>query len=191
MNKKIFVKTLLTTSTVGLLGGGIAASLVLTSCSKKTEPSNFEIKRAPGSDISGPAGTALTVKGTFTGNKAIHLVQPSPFVSFEPNMNEHTFKATLPNNYSDNTYDLVVANADGLQSTMSVVLTKPVVKTLQIENVDKTELIKDDHGAITGQIILYNFTASDLHNIIPSEISANYFDVKELDSSTGTFEVAL
>jgi hypothetical protein len=35
MNKKILAKTLLPISTVALLGGGIASSLVLTSCSKK------------------------------------------------------------------------------------------------------------------------------------------------------------
>jgi hypothetical protein len=36
MNKKILLKTLLTTSTVGLLRGGIASSFVLTSCNAKT-----------------------------------------------------------------------------------------------------------------------------------------------------------
>jgi hypothetical protein len=37
MNKKILAKTLLPIATVALLGGGIASSLVLTSCSKKSD----------------------------------------------------------------------------------------------------------------------------------------------------------
>jgi hypothetical protein len=37
MNKKILLKTLLPIATVALLGGGIASSLVLTSCSNKQD----------------------------------------------------------------------------------------------------------------------------------------------------------
>jgi hypothetical protein len=40
MNKKILAKTLLPISAIALLGGGIASSLTLTSCSKKQ---NFSI----------------------------------------------------------------------------------------------------------------------------------------------------
>jgi hypothetical protein len=40
LNKKIFLKKLLPIATVALLGGGIAPSLVLTSCSKN-DPSHY------------------------------------------------------------------------------------------------------------------------------------------------------
>jgi hypothetical protein len=63
MSKKIFVKTLLTTSTVGLLGGGIASSLTLTSCSNKSEKA-LEI------DTSTPTitneGTTLNISGSYS-----------------------------------------------------------------------------------------------------------------------------
>jgi hypothetical protein len=43
MSKKIFVKTLLPITSVALLGGGIASSLVLSSCSSKKDldPSHY------------------------------------------------------------------------------------------------------------------------------------------------------
>jgi hypothetical protein len=61
MNKKILLKTLLTTSTVGILGGGIASSLVLSSCSNKSEK-NLIVEITRGN--SGIADTDLTIEGS-------------------------------------------------------------------------------------------------------------------------------
>jgi hypothetical protein len=41
MNKKILAKTLLPIAIVALLGGGIATSLILSSCGSKKDPSDY------------------------------------------------------------------------------------------------------------------------------------------------------
>jgi hypothetical protein len=61
MNKKILVKTLLTTSTVGALGGGIASSIVLTSCETKTKDKP-SLQLTLLSDVSRPIDTDMKVE---------------------------------------------------------------------------------------------------------------------------------
>jgi hypothetical protein len=62
MNKKILLKTILPIATVALLGGGIASSLILTSCSNKSE-------KALVIDVSTPTitsnGTTLNISGSY------------------------------------------------------------------------------------------------------------------------------
>jgi hypothetical protein len=62
MNKKILLKTLFPITTVAILGGGIASSLTLTSCSNKIEKA-LEI------DVSTPKiinnGTTLNIIGSY------------------------------------------------------------------------------------------------------------------------------
>jgi hypothetical protein len=64
MSKKIFVKTLLTTSAVGALGGGIASSIALTSCATKTKDKP-SLQLTLLSDVSRPIDTDMLVRFSY------------------------------------------------------------------------------------------------------------------------------
>jgi hypothetical protein len=122
MNKKILLKTLLPIAAVALLGGGIASSLTLTSCSNKSEKA-LEIDVSTPKNINN--GTTLNIIGSY---KAFNFNSPTiDFASGTPEWfsvlsvdeDNKTFATTLNSDAPIGDYDLRLVAATGNDNVFS------------------------------------------------------------------------
>jgi nitrogen fixation protein FixH len=123
MNKKILLKTLLPISTIALLGGGIASSLTLTSCSKKSEKA-LEINVLTSTITRN--GVKLDIEGSYStfnfDSPTIELVdKENSFKPFEAS--NGIFIATLPANTDIGTYKLQLVAKNGDDNIYSNTIT--------------------------------------------------------------------
>jgi hypothetical protein len=144
MSKKILLKTLLTTSTVGLLGGGIAASLV--GCSPKSQNnSGTKVLTINASNTIGTVGTALPIAVTYsgfnydvTGHRFELHGSDARYFLFGAENGSGTLNVTLNINATEaRAYNLQIKdtsdNTVAPSNTVPITLNAPVVGNLTIE----------------------------------------------------------
>jgi hypothetical protein len=188
MSKKIFVKTLLTTSTVGLLGGGIAASLV--GCSPKGTRALIIESTSP---ITREVGDDFTIKCSYReiGFKDRNLKIIGE--DFEPLeiIDDETFRVTLPAGTPANTYNLCVYDSiSGVESNsipVTLLEKNSSTKVLTITP-DATELVVGDSYEISGTFAAANF---DIDQLTLAGDDASHFRLFDVDLDNRSFTVEL
>jgi hypothetical protein len=197
MGKKVLIKTLLTTSTVGLLGGGIASSLTLTSCSKKSEKT-LVIELDEGSKITTNQGVELSIQGTYDASDfdgPITIAPESREAFTFRGTSGNTFDAELNADASIGPHDLRLMAIDGTNSvTYSNKITFEVVspseKTLEISIPILPLTTEGVALSFTGYYQALNFGDSPIEIDLAPD-SKDAFELDEISYENDTFRATL
>jgi hypothetical protein len=174
MSKKVFIKTLLTTSTVGLLGGGIAASLV--GCSPKGTRALIIESTSP---VTGEVGKDLTITCSYReiGFKDRNLEIIGEEFKLSRIIDDETFEVILPASTDAGKHDLRVYDSFGdvESNSIAITLTQNVDKVLTITPND-TELVVGESYQISGTIAAANFDDITTETFELTGADANKFE---------------
>jgi hypothetical protein len=160
MSKKVFIKTLLTTSTVGVLGGGIAATLALSSCNESKKNLFIEVDRGS----SGVAGNDLLVEGSLKniGSKIkegeVELPTDTEFENLTIDYQKKSFTVELSKEHGVKSYPLILQYNGVNSNKVDIILTTPTELTITAST---TSGIADTDVTINGTYTAHSYDAND------------------------------